>query len=680
MAVCSPFDTDEFKNENKYTNVEYSADGSSLTIYLDGSARVPVNRALSKKLAILGHDFFEATFMYRNSSGAYSIARGSWELGEPAGINGLWRGENGGGADYGALINSTLGNDTGTAILFAGKKTDKTLLAVGSLTGVDGGTSKVISSTTKSVSFALNALKAGAISARSLSDTVDANVSILTDSGSTSYGTNVRPSYTNIRNINIAHRLFPAYVIPITKSYGPANNRTQLRYAIDVAGNPGDSRFTPPTTGQLTGNCFEYYRSGIVNANQSLRSVVNIEPHFTEVNAAGQGIVYKYDTPFIWHTPQTSVDFDSVTTAGTVLPNPIYFQLSPAGGSDNYIFSFAFQLPVNALSNDSNPVTWFIRNGYDKYVEELDNGYNGSGGAILIAIGNVESPQQPWLEISQRPKTQYNPGNVTPGYGDYEFNVEALQLIYHTGLTSPPAQPVIPPGNIASEGIIFEYSIDEVEWTPILPHQSFPPPTTSQDYKIRITWPTHPTDYAFYTVTVSSSNSVDPGQLDANNRFVISSPESWRGFLNTIQQSSRQGVYLAVFSVSFDIPPLILNIAGDFTLIITANQPGVVIGREVPPGYNPNMNTITFNGPPGQATANVVVFMGKWPFDEPVMAGGALLVDYPFNVSARDTFANYGVAPGRLTGNMFAREAGKGSLTVQAPGVTINYPGTIPYP
>jgi len=666
MAVCSPFDSDDLKQ--KYTNVEYSEDGETVTLYIDGSSPVPANRALSRKLAILGHDFFEVAFMYRSGSGAndYIIARGSWEIGEPAGVNGIYRGANGAGADYGAAISNAPANGTGTAIMFAGKKTDKTLLAVGALAGVDNTSLKVITSATKSVSFSVNALKAGATTTRILSDTVPADVSasILTDAGSTGYGTNVLPSNTKISTVSISHRTFHAYAIPVTKSGG--NNRTMLRYAINVAASV--TGYTPTGAGQLTGNYFEYYRNGIVNADQTLRSVENLKPHFTEVNTLGVTEYYA-GSPYIWHDPATSpVSFDSVTTAGTVLPNPIAFRLDPAGGYDNYLFSFAFQLPVHALSGSKttdtpDPVTWFIRNGYDEYVKELDDGNDGSGGAILVAIGNVAAAERRWLEITNYPRTQYNPAN-----GGFAFNVDALQLKFHTGISNGIVQ--LAPNNAA---VSYAYSTNlnadpenDALWTFINSGSlALTPPPDEQEYLIRVRYTISGSEHydALYRIMVSST-SVDVGTISASNRYVVSSTNSWTQFSNVLQ--GKTGVFLLVFSTSFNIPNTAINLGNeDLTLIITANYPNVIIGRD-------GASNFIFNG-----NANVTVFMGKWPFDEPILAGGDVLIDYPFSINARGTWLQY--PNGTLGGTMFTK-SGTGTLNISAPGVKINNDNPTYYP
>jgi len=51
LSTC----VESIENNSKpvYTNVEYSEDGSSLTIYLDGSTPVRSDRALTRPIALL---------------------------------------------------------------------------------------------------------------------------------------------------------------------------------------------------------------------------------------------------------------------------------------------------------------------------------------------------------------------------------------------------------------------------------------------------------------------------------------------------------------------------------------------------------------------------------------------------------------------------------------------------
>jgi len=77
-----PFE--EKADEIEYTDVEYSEDGTGVTIYLNGVGvpKTPAQRAMTKDLAMAAYDFIEVIFM--NGS---DVCRASWVLGEPAEIN-----------------------------------------------------------------------------------------------------------------------------------------------------------------------------------------------------------------------------------------------------------------------------------------------------------------------------------------------------------------------------------------------------------------------------------------------------------------------------------------------------------------------------------------------------------------------------------------------------------------
>jgi len=721
MAVCSPFDPDDLKNENKYTNVEYSPDGKSVTIYLDGSAPVPADRALTKSLAILGHDFFEATFVYRSGSGTtvndYIVARGSWELGEPAGISGVYRGAAGGtGVPYGSVSGATaLSNNpaqgSGIAILFAGKKTDKTLLAIGALSGVDGNpASRTITNETKSVSFALNALKAGAGFTYGTS-------SLRTNATSSVYNGTLEDR-TSIRSTAIRSRTFPMYTIPLARAASP--HTTRARYTLDV--HAPVSGYTPPaaSTGPdptVGGNHFDYYRNTIRYApdppnwtgtgSQTGKDVpvyyyyrpsgnppyvfyriFNIEPHFTETNVDAQsgllvGTIQTAGPPLSWHDngitntnpAGTAVSFyNYAMTNGSAFVNPIMFTLDPAGGADNKIFSFAFQIPVYALSDQENPVTWFIRPGYDKYFGELDNGKGENGGAILVGIGNITASDAKYLEITRVPKIHYNPANPNAQTG-YVFDISTMEVKYYQGNSS---SQVIPPSNnlnveyfISVGGIAAPVPITQGDVLNQSPYPAVPP--NRQDI-ITVRYYPDLNDKSvyfddMYTINVTDT-ALDVGNLVDNNRIVVTSNNSWTQFSNMVQNSSPpgRGTYLVVFATSFNIPDTTINITGNMTLVMTANMPGVTVGR-VATGTNP---TLTFNG-----NGNVTVFLGTWPSDVPVMAGGDVLTDYPFRVNANGTYQLY---PGGAitTGKMFFRGTGTGTLNVSTgPDIRVSDTGGV---
>jgi len=136
-----------------YTDVEYSADGSAITVYLDGSKPVPVTkaqRAMTRNLSRMAYDYIEVLFVNTSSASpgpaVKTIARSSWELGQSAGISGVDR--NGTiGVDYlykdfDTTTPDDIGDNDGTngkalALMFVGKKDGKTLLGIGRILQVD---------------------------------------------------------------------------------------------------------------------------------------------------------------------------------------------------------------------------------------------------------------------------------------------------------------------------------------------------------------------------------------------------------------------------------------------------------------------------------------------------------------------------------------------------------------
>jgi len=497
------------------------------------------------------------------------------------------------------------------------------------------------------------------------------------------------------------------YTIPLTRAASP--HTTRARYTLNVHANV--SGYSPPAgSDTVGGNHFDYYRNTIryapnppnwtgtgAQAGKTVPvyyyyrptpapsagnpyvfyNIFNIEPHYTDTN----GTVQYADPPLSWHNngitatnpAGTGVSFYNYTmTAGNAFVNPILFTLDPQAGADNKIFSIAFQIPVYALNDQENPVTWFIRPGYDKYFEELDDGNGGSGGAILIGIGNVTSSEDPYLDIRTVPKRNYNPDSPTT----YFFDITGMVLQYHNGAggtaniptNSSSLEYYISTNNGASYAIIDPFANP----APDLHASPYPtlPPDREDIIRVRY-YPNYPDKTIFYedsyTISVTQTQ-LDLGTLVDNNRIVVTSNNSWTQFSNMVQNSSPpgRGTYLVVFATSFNIPDTTINITGNMTLVMTANMPGITVGR-VSTGTNP---TLTFNG-----NGNVTVFMGTWPSDVPVMAGGDILTDYPFKVNANGTYQLY---PGGAvtTGKMFLKGNGSGTLNVSTgPDIRISTNG-----
>ena len=61
LVACGIFDPQELKNEDYFPTVEFSEAGTTVIIYLDGQTPISANnRVLTKSIAVLGHDLFEA--------------------------------------------------------------------------------------------------------------------------------------------------------------------------------------------------------------------------------------------------------------------------------------------------------------------------------------------------------------------------------------------------------------------------------------------------------------------------------------------------------------------------------------------------------------------------------------------------------------------------------------------
>jgi len=59
MIACSMPESRELKNEDYFTAVEFSEEGTTVIIYPDGQAPVSPNIAITKSLAVPGRNFFD---------------------------------------------------------------------------------------------------------------------------------------------------------------------------------------------------------------------------------------------------------------------------------------------------------------------------------------------------------------------------------------------------------------------------------------------------------------------------------------------------------------------------------------------------------------------------------------------------------------------------------------------
>jgi hypothetical protein len=374
-----------------YTDVEYvdMDEGSQITVYLDGTKPVPVTkksqramaeRAMTKNLAKMAYDYLEVIFV---SNG--TVARAYWELGQSAGISGVNR--NDGENDY-AWVS---GDVDGVALIFVGKKSDKTLLGVGQILQVDrlpkvvtpytwnaqglpntvGGDpyDAVIVEKTQSVTFWVEAVKTGLlIKTESTAGSTDIEQKVSFDSFTSTTTASIR---LNATRSALGNQYYPMYPLPVPKrdTVFPNDWLTYTaNYEFGGAAKTFDKEIILETDG-----------------------VVAVEKRFPRYMDGGR-----------YREPQNKVDIDTeVEIVGTIsaYTNIIPLLFRPLGYG---IFSFYIEIPVYMLTDDKGtnggelePIHWKIRTGLGSELYSMDDGLS-NGGCVLIGIG-VSALD--WLEI-----------------------------------------------------------------------------------------------------------------------------------------------------------------------------------------------------------------------------------------------------------------------------------------
>jgi len=341
---------------------QYTADGRrlvELTVDTGGT-----DRALTQALAQAGVDFFEVTFHDTNGSND-AVYRSSWDFAQTGRV---------------LVPEGTYNNTTGTntSLLFAGRQSDKTLLAIGIATAIDGtppsGDYK-IETNTKTVSFTLVGLttdvhgKAQGSSASTFSSFLITQANYIT---STNYETKVLPT------AKFSDKNIPIFEIPNT---GTAT----ASYKIGIPGTTG-TNFTNPFanyTGLKLRSAIRFFNAGVSVAGNVLSPV---------------------KLPTI------------AATAPLYNANPLVS--FPAGGeiqitftaptsAQNGLSKFALEIPVFAINGTNSPIEWVIRGGlqnssFDEGTAPASPGpgdKDSIGGTILLGVGNIKVSDLIELEI-----------------------------------------------------------------------------------------------------------------------------------------------------------------------------------------------------------------------------------------------------------------------------------------
>ena len=396
IVACDPFVTggkDDIDIANA-PNVYVSPDGGQITIAINGyklpaeMARAAMaqnsSRALTHNRAYSLSQNYEVIFKSEVNAG--KIARATWIQGDSPQIPNVdTDGTNG--------VNYAKASQ---AILFAGR--GNTLFGVGLLTSViqEGSSTPVtptnpdnadtislkIDHKTVAVTFTVSALLSGA--------SFDTDTSSLQMYDGLPSSVTIDPTKTVINRAKPGDGTeWPIYLIP-------EDGDTYFEFTFDTTGEPYGTASSPQT------RAIEKYLPGIKVRNQAGNDASLIKPRVATPSPAyakGSGFV---DIPGdkAWglsggvlkqitaNGSVTDVEFDDSGSADDTFEGK--FVLKITAPDTTAIGSVNFELPVYALDDtDGKAKIWYIKNGYSTDNLYLDDGLKGTGGAILLGIGNV---------------------------------------------------------------------------------------------------------------------------------------------------------------------------------------------------------------------------------------------------------------------------------------------------
>jgi len=354
-----PFDTDN----------TWSSKHEYITVNLDGEV-IPGSgsggRAMTFDIARPGFDYFEVAFYYNTTS-----IRSEWEKGQFASIYDVPR-----GIDY---SRTTITPGYGAAIMFAGRKNDKTILALGKIVAVDDVPGAYIKSDSVSVIFELFPL------------TASVSYNPLTSSITTNFADTLQlPRAANTKIINAfmevsdkESRRFPMYILPA----GDANVKAEYRFVVDGA--------AWEDFGVIVA---EVYVEGASRRGTAEKR----EARFPAGSSRYWYPIYNLDN-------STEIVMENNQVKGVPAQNPIVFNIDTTNTANidneaNGIFTLAFFIPVCALYdgnyriNDGNGI-WYIRAAYQTYYYNMDNGADYSGGTVLMAVSSLREFKAPVIRL-----------------------------------------------------------------------------------------------------------------------------------------------------------------------------------------------------------------------------------------------------------------------------------------
>ena len=394
---------------------QYSADGKSITINLEGGAPSRnMDRALTNALAQINHDYYEVVFYYDDDTTAGAahtapnIARTSWVRGEGAALSVYRGGASGidyGSVDYAASIKSPTPAtvpDTGAALLLVGKKESGryVLLAVGKListTKNDGtpGSGAVVTTQTSKVTFEIVTLASAIFPDRAnlatkssfytIPDTTDgsynfasgaAAINAASTADNPGQGTNfVEQIFNDVK--------FPLFMLNSVKNETtPTTSYYAAKFTFTTASAGGPA---------ISGHLITDYVKGIVAATPAGHQYVDDKvPPAVIINGEKQP---KITTDSSGVTVEMKNNNDPTPSTGDVGKpiNPEAYFIITVPGNQGGMMAFNFNIPVygitSQISNNGGiqPVLWLIQPGLERFY--VDNGV-GLGGSILLGLGD----------------------------------------------------------------------------------------------------------------------------------------------------------------------------------------------------------------------------------------------------------------------------------------------------
>jgi len=384
--------TDEIFYDYAAGQITIAINGHELPPAIKAKARAASasSRALTHNRAFSLSEDYEVVFM----SGAgltAKIARATWISGQPAQIPNV-------------DTNGTIGVDyagAGKAIIFAGR--GNTLLGVGILKAViqEGGTTRDITTGTSSgsdiigqiqidhktvaVTFEVAALTGGASF-----EPADSSLRLFDDIVTVATDPLITDAHTAINRAKPGDGTeWPIYLIPNGVSY--------FEYRLDTTSDPSET-ITPPA------RAIDKYLPGIYVRNESGTTADKIKPRLATLvpSYAKSSGIGEFPQEKAWGLSGDVCNKIEVATGPIVNETPfdtsnddpfegkIVIKINAPVGV-TAIGAFNFELPVYALTDtDGKAKIWYIKNGYGTDNRRLDDGKNGTGGAFLIGIGNVQ--------------------------------------------------------------------------------------------------------------------------------------------------------------------------------------------------------------------------------------------------------------------------------------------------